>query len=163
MRALVTVRPFEKSDLPGILRIEKESFDRYAWPRDVFVEYARLVPDLFLVARVAGRIAGYSIACLSRHGAEIASLAVHPRHRKGGVATALLKAAVRKVRRSGAQAVRLMVRSQNQEALALYRKLGFVHTGTVPDYYEDGCSGWRMRIALDRKHHPSNPPGTPGP
>ena len=127
------------------------------------MEYARAVPDLFLVARVVGRVAGCSIAYLARHGTEIASLAVRPRYRQEGVATALLKTTIRKVRRSGAQAVWLMVRRENEEAIRLYRKLGFVRTGTVPDYYEDGAPGWRMRIALRSNDPPSNPRQTPTP
>ena len=145
---IVTVRVFEKSDLPGILRMERESFDRDAWPREVFLEYAAAVPDLFLVARVEGRTAGYSIACLTRHGAEVASLAVRPRYRQRGVATALLNATIRKLRRSGAAAVWLMVRPRNEAAIRLYRKLGFVRIGTVPDYYDDRSSGWRMKMRL---------------
>jgi [ribosomal protein S18]-alanine N-acetyltransferase len=148
VKQTVTVRSFEKNDLPSILRIELESFDRDAWSRGVFLEYACAAPDLFLVARVAGRIVGYSIACLARHGAEIASLAVRPGYRREGVATVLLKTTIRKVRRSGAQAVWLMVRRQNEEAIRLYRKLGFVRAGTVPNYYDDNSSGWRMRVSL---------------
>jgi [ribosomal protein S18]-alanine N-acetyltransferase len=144
---IVTVRVFEKSDLPGILRIERESFDRDAWPRELFLEYAAAVPDLFLVARVGGRIAGYSIGCLTRHGGEIASLGVRPVHRQRGVATALLRAMLRKLRRMGAQAVWLTVRRRNEAAIHLYRKLGFMRTSTVPNYYKNS-SGWRMKMEL---------------
>jgi ribosomal-protein-alanine N-acetyltransferase len=145
---IVTIRLFKTRDLPGILRMEGESFDRDAWSREVFLDYAAAVPDLFLVARVEARIAGYSIACLTRHGAEIASLAVRPRYRERGVATALLKATIRKLRRSGAAAVWLMVRPDNEAAIRLYRKLGFVRAGAVSDYYEDRSPGWRMRLRL---------------
>src|SRR5712691_10841372 len=37
------------------------------------------------------------------------------------------------------------------------KKLGFVHTGTVPNYYDDDASGWRMGIGLGDKRHPSSP------
>ena len=53
MKQTVTVRSFEKDDLPSILRIEQETFDRDVWSREVFLEYACATPDLFLVARVA--------------------------------------------------------------------------------------------------------------
>jgi ribosomal-protein-alanine N-acetyltransferase len=148
VKQTVTIRSFQKGDLPGILRMELESFGRDAWPRELFLEYAAAVPDLFLVARAGGTIAGYSIACQSRHGAEIASLAVRSPYRRRGVATALLRATFRKLRRSGAKAVWLMVRRRNEEAIRLYRKLGFVRTGTVPNYYDDHSSGWRMRMGL---------------
>jgi ribosomal-protein-alanine N-acetyltransferase len=151
---------FEKRDLHGILRIECESFDRDAWSREVFLEYGRATPDLFLVARADGRIAGYSIACMTRHGGEIASLAVRPTYREKGIATALLRATFRKLRRNGAKAVWLMVRRQNEPAIRLYRKLGFVHTGTIANYYDDQSPGWRMRmgLGLDGNLNPSARP-----
>jgi [ribosomal protein S18]-alanine N-acetyltransferase len=145
---IVTVRVFEKSDLPGILRIERESFSEEAWPRELLLDYAAAVPDLFLVARVGGRIAGYGIGCMTRHGAEIASLGVRPVHRQRGVATALLHAVLRKLRRKGANAVWLTVRRRNEAAIHLYRKFGFVRTATVPDHYKDHSSGWRMKMGL---------------
>ena len=151
----IIIRKFEARDLPGILRMERESFERDAWSRATFLEYAAAVPEFFLVATVPGRfgrenIAGYSIASLTRHGAEIDSLAVRPRYRQEGVAAALLNAIFRKLRRRGAQAVLLMVRRENEPAIRLYRKLGFERTATVPDYYENGASraGWRMRKDL---------------
>ena len=42
----------------------------------------------------------------------------------------------------------LMVRRKNEAAIRLYRKLGFVRTATVPNYYEDQSTGWRMRLGL---------------
>ena len=143
---IVTVRAFQKSDLPGILRIERESFNEEAWPRELLLDYAAAVPDLFLVARVGGKIAGYSIGCMTRHGAEIASLGVLPRYRQRGVATALLRTNLRKLRRTGAKAVWLTVRRGNEAAIHLYRKFGFVRTATVPDHYKDHSSGWRMKM-----------------
>jgi ribosomal-protein-alanine N-acetyltransferase len=131
--------------------MERESFERDAWPREVFLDYAAAAPKFFLVAKVCsdpgGKLAGYSIAMLTRHGAEIASLAVRPLYRQRGIATALLKATLPKLRRHGVKAVWLMVRPLNQEAIQLYRKFGFARTGTVPNYYED-CSGWRMKMDL---------------
>jgi ribosomal-protein-alanine N-acetyltransferase len=156
----IIIRRFEERDLPSILRLERESFEHDAWSSKTFLEYAAAVPEFFLVALVVvssvasgirgERLAGYSIASFTRHGAEIDSLGVRPRYRQEGVAAALLNATFRKLRRRGAQAVWLMVRRENEAAIRLYRKLGFVRTATVPDYYENGASraGWRMRKDL---------------
>ena len=147
----IMIRRFEARDLPGILRLERESFEHDAWARATFLEYAAAVPEFFLVAGVAAgirgerlagyRIAGYSLASLTRHGAEIDSLAVRPRYRQEGVATALLTATFRKLRRRGVEAVSLMVRRENESAIRLYRKLGFVRTATVQNYYDKGALG----------------------
>lgn len=130
------------------MRIERASFGREAWPRDLFLQYAAAVPQLFLVARISGRIAAYSIATLTRHGAEIESLAVLPRYRKLGIAIALLKATIRKLRRAGVRRISLMVRRKNAAAIHLYHSLGFVRVSTIADYYPGGAPAWRMRLSL---------------
>jgi [ribosomal protein S18]-alanine N-acetyltransferase len=142
------IRRFEKADLPGILRIERASFGRDAWPREAFLEYASAAPEWFLVARVTGRIAGYGIATLTRHGAELDSLAVLPRYRRQGIAAALLKVTMRKARRAGARVISLMVRRKNHVAIKFYRSLGFVRVATVANYYGAGRAGWRMRMPI---------------
>ncbi len=142
------IRAFRDEDLAGVLRIERASFGRDAWSREAFVYYAEAAPHLFLVARVSGRIAGYSVATLTRYGAEIDSLAVLPRYRKLGLATALMKATIRKLRRAGVRKISLMVRRSNAAAIRLYRSLGFVRTATVPNYYPGGATAWRMRLTL---------------
>lgn len=140
------VRAFAAADLPAILRMERACFGRDAFPRELFEQYAAAVPRLFLVARVAGRIAGYSIATLTRHGGEIESLAVFPRHRRRGVATALVKEMLRRLRRSGVRRVYLMVRRSNEAAIRLYRGYGFQRVATIANYYPGGVTAWRMRL-----------------
>ncbi len=142
------IRLFQQRDLPSILRVENESFGCDAWPSEIFQEYARLWPKLFLVATVDLRITGYSIACLTRGTAELASIAVSSKHRGHGVGSALLAATIHKVQRLGASAIWLMVRPTNQSAVTLYQHRGFVRTSTVSRYYEDGSAGWRMRRPL---------------
>lgn len=143
-----TIRLFEARDLPRILRIENSSFGKDAWPAELFQEYALASPKLFLVAAVGRRLAGYSIACIQRRTAELASIAVLPEYRGRGMATQLLKTTLRKVRRLGATNMWLMVRPDNETAIRLYRTLGFVRTASVRGYYEDGSSGSRMRVRL---------------
>ena len=73
-------------------------------------------------------------------------MAVLPQFRRGGIATTLLRTAIQKARRAGAKAVWLMVRRQNEEAIRLYRSLGFVRVRTVPNYYDDHSPGWQMSL-----------------
>ncbi len=144
----IKIRLFEARDLSRILRIENSAFGTDAWPAELFQEYARICPKLFLVATVGRTIAGYSIACVQRHAAELASIAVLPAYREHGVATSLLKATLRKVRQQGATTMWLMVRSDNKAGISLYRRFGFVRTSSVNRYYEDGSTGWRMWVKL---------------
>lgn len=142
------IRRFQIRDLPGVLNIEKQSFGVDAWPADLFREYARECPRLFFVARVGRVVAGYSITCIARNTADIASIAVLPEFRGRRIASKLLTRSIAKVRRQGVRAVTLMVRRDNRGAIDLYRKLGFLRTHTVHGYYADGAVAWRMRLGV---------------
>ncbi len=134
--------------LAGVVRVEKAAFGADAWPAELFEEYAAICPDLFLIARVGLRIAGYSITCVGRGSGELVSVAVSRRYRGRGIATALLRHTIRKLKRAGVEDLRLTVRTENHDAIRLYRAMGFVRTRTVRGHYEDGGDGWRMRLGI---------------
>lgn len=140
------IRRFRIRDLRQIVKIEQESFGVDAWPRAAFIEYAETCPRLFLVAISGRSIAGYSISAVDGTRAELLSIAVSNQYRRQGIARSLLTSTLRKVKRLGATMVWLMVRSDNHDAIELYRRFGFIRRRTVRDYYEDGANRWLMEL-----------------
>ena len=138
---MIDIRCFERRNLERVVEIERDSFGKDAWPPELFVEYGRESPELFLIARVGRMIAGYSVTRTSWRGAELESIAVDPRYRGRGVAQALLDATVARL---GAVPLRLMVGTTNASALRFYRQYGFVRTRLVKRYYGPGRDAWRM-------------------
>ena len=140
--------PFRRRHLARILEIERASFGAEAWPREYFLEMYADCPELFLVGKASGRIAGYMITCVDgpagKRAAEIASLAVDPVYRRRGVAQALLSYSLNSLDRSGIQRTVLMVRTGNAAGLALYRSFGFRRVRRARGYYEDGGDAFRM-------------------
>ncbi len=122
----VEVRRFARRDLQRVLAIERASFGKDAWPPELFLEYWRASPELFLIAKHRRRIAGYSITRTDWRGAELESIAVHPRLRGRGVAQALIEATLLSLRSAGVRALRLMAGTSNEPALRFYRRLGFI-------------------------------------
>ncbi len=143
MASSIDVRPFERRHLKRIVAIERGSFGKDAWPAELFLEYWRRSPELFLTARQGRRIAGYSIAQTNWRGAELESIAVDPRFRGRGVAQALLDATIARLQ---AGTLRLMVSTTNAPALRFYRQYGFVRMRLVKRYYGAGRDAWRMRL-----------------
>ncbi len=92
---------------------------------------AREIPGAPLYGFVweeAGRIVGnVSLIPLRAQPKQylIVNVAVHPAHRRQGIAAALMEAALRHARQQGARAVWLQVETWNHGAIALYRRLGF--------------------------------------
>ena len=142
----MSIRRARSEDLRSILRIEKISFVRDAWDRELFLDYlAHPDSSLFLAATVDRAVVGYVIAFQGETRAEVDSIAVAPAKRGRGVAIALLKRVIGLLRQRGLRTVSLNVRLENKTAIRLYRKLGFQRARRVNGYYEDGASAWRMR------------------
>ena len=83
----------------------------------------------------------------SREGsrrAHLISVAVDPRRRGGGVASALMDSTLRRLRRRRVKRFSLMVKVTNRGALALYRKYGFLQLRIARKYYSDGKDAWLM-------------------
>lgn len=93
-------------------------------------------PDGFVLARVAA------------DEAEILTLAVVPGQRRRGLASSLLRAALAQATAAGAIAMLLEVAVDNQAALALYARLGFVEVGRRRNYYRTGVDALVLRCAL---------------
>jgi ribosomal-protein-alanine N-acetyltransferase len=148
MPGSVEVRRFKRRDLERVLAIEQASFGKDAWTAELFLEYWRACPELFLIAqarkRSAGhRIAGYSITRTNWRGAELESIAVDPPYRGRGVAQALLHATISHL---GGGSMRLMVSTANEPALRFYERFGFTRVRRVARYYGAGRDAWRMRL-----------------
>jgi len=148
LKPAIQIVPFRPRHLPRVLRIERASFGRDAWPIGEFLDYYRECGAWFVVAKLSGRIAGYGITCLEQRGAEIASIAVHPDYRRRGVAAALMHHMLDAVASAGLRRVELMVRCDNPAGQQLYRSLGFRRVRRVRGYYDDGTEGILMAKSL---------------
>jgi len=143
----LTVRKLRRRDLDRVLEIERASFGPEAWDRNLFAEFLAS-RDLFLGAWRGGRLCGYLLASARGARAELMSIAVDPPARKRGAASALIRAALRQVRRGRAGRFSLMVKTSNREAQGCYAKFGFRRIRRVRAYYEDGSDGLLMSLTL---------------
>jgi len=144
----ITISPFQARDLDRILEIERGSFGHDAWDRDLFLEYFRRCPDLFLVARSGRRIRGYIITCTTTKEAELVSIAVDPRDRLRGLGRALLDETLVQLRSRRLSTWWLMVATSNDAAIHFYENYGFVRKRRTKRYYGAGRDAWRMKFSI---------------
>lgn len=89
-----------------------------------------------------GGVLGYVVAEVTpNHGrafGHVKDLAVHPEHRRRGIASTLLERALVTMAGQGATSVKLEVRAGNEAARRLYRSFGFSRMRHRPAYYDDG-------------------------
>jgi ribosomal-protein-alanine N-acetyltransferase len=142
------IRRFRLADLDRLLEIERAAFPKAAYPRDLFLELFEDCSKLFFVAMRGRSIAGYTVTCVRLPRAEMISIAVDPKHRRQGIAEAMMKRTLARLRQAGAVKLNLMVRARNRGAIALYRGFGFRRSGKVARYYENGEDGVRMSLLL---------------
>jgi ribosomal-protein-alanine acetyltransferase len=144
MKTRVLIRPFRMEEMGRILEIERASFGRDAYDRNLFAAYARHAKTIFLVAKRGRGIDGYAIAQWGQARAELASIAVDPGARGRGIATSLLRSTIRRLKLRGTRRLTLMVKVTNRAARTFYEGQGFTRVRVVRGYYEDGRDGVLM-------------------
>ena len=131
------VEPMRPEDLDEVLSIEAGSLSM-SWSRGAFLyEIQQNRVARCRVVREAGDIVGY--LCVWEIGDEIhiTNVAVHPKHRRQGIARTLLGGVLTEARARDLRLIVLEVRPSNREAIGLYESFGFRVTGRRRGYYYD--------------------------
>jgi len=134
----ITLRPMLPEDLPAVLEIEESSFSRPWSARHFLDEIGSPFGYPTVAVSADGTLAGYF--CLKQvvDEAEILDVAVKGALRGAGIGRLLVESALADSRERGAAVVSLEVRVGNQEAIALYSRLGFREIGRRKGYYDNG-------------------------
>ena len=151
------MRRFTPADLEAVISINRvclpENYAAY-----FFIDTFNTLPDTFLVAESQGRVVGY-IMCRLEHGfsdlkrlrfakkGHIISVAVMPDYRNAGMGCSLVEQALSALSALQADECYLEVRTTNDPAVNLYKKMGFQITRTIPRYYFDGGDAYVMTKA----------------
>lgn len=91
----------------------------------------------WLVALEEDTLIGYVGSQTVIDESDMMNLAVHPDHRRQGVAEKLVKALENALKDRGSKALTLEVRASNAPAIALYEKIGFQQVGLRKNYYRN--------------------------
>ena len=133
----LTIEAMSLDDLDDVLVIERASFQT-PWSRGAFrYELTQNRVARCLVARRGARLVGYLCLWEIGHEIHVTNLAVHPAHRRQGLARALLGPLLEDGRGRGITLAFLEVRPGNAEAIGLYEGLGFRVIGRRKGYYFD--------------------------
>ncbi len=116
-----TLRPFEPRDVD--FAVEQCIREGWTVSPSWFRLYLEHDPAGCLVAEAEGRVAGMvTTACYAESG-WVGNLIVSPEHRRGGLGTRLMRAALELLERRGISTVRL---EADPPGMGIYRRLGFV-------------------------------------
>jgi [ribosomal protein S18]-alanine N-acetyltransferase len=143
---LVEIRVLQLEDLDAIERIEQRAYPT-PWSRSMFASELAKPTSICLGAFEGNRLVGYMINARYVDAWHVMNVAVDPRHRQRGIATALIERLFEITGEDERRGFTLEVRVSNADAIRLYRKLGFEARGVRRGYYtdnrEDALIMWR--------------------
>jgi ribosomal-protein-alanine N-acetyltransferase len=138
-------------DLNTLRQLEKICFPKDAWPLLDLVGVLSMPNVLRLKAVIDGQMVGF-IACDIRRAenvAWIATVGVLPEQRGQGIGQSLL---LEIEARLNVSAIRLCVRISNQDAIRLYRRLGYYQKAVWSRYYADREDA----VVMEKMTQPAN-------
>lgn len=94
------------------------------------------------------RIAGFIVSVSRNVHGHIVTIDVLETYRRGGVGSALLGCAERKMAQRGIKEVWLETATNNEPAIAFWKKRGYRSHGRLPGYYPDGLDAFAMSKTL---------------
>ena len=102
------------------------------------------------MARSENQLAGYAIAFTRRNSKvwRLYSIAVSLNFRGFGVGNLLINHVLDTAKKQGAEAMSLEVKSDNKTAIHWYQNCGFETIDILPNYYDDGSDGFKMRFTF---------------
>ena len=137
----VTVRRMTVRDISAALSILEESPEAAIWSRASLLESASKATAW--AAEMEGRVVGILLGRVAADEFEILNLAVGRMHRRRGVASKLVSAALGYAGTAGAQQAYLEVRASNEVAIALYAKTGIPRLRAPPKLLSRSRGGRR--------------------
>jgi ribosomal protein S18 acetylase RimI-like enzyme len=122
------IRAYRESDKEGVIRLWDLVFPGgAAWNNSEEVISAKLSvqPELFFVAVLDDRVIGTLVAGFDGVRGWVHRLAVSPDHRRGGLASMLMRRAESSLKDLGCPKLNLQVRVSNLDVLKFYESLGY--------------------------------------
>lgn len=153
------IREASEEDILTVMNINRICLpENYSYT--FFHSILKAYPKTFLVAEVDSKIAGYIMCRVERilsklerfrikKAGHIISIAVLPEYRRRGIASTLIKKAMETLKKEyGCDEIFLEVRVTNNQAISLYKKLGFNEIDVLKRYYIDGEDAYVMARKL---------------
>ena len=142
----IEIRSLALSNLGAIERIEQRAYPT-PWSRSMFASELAKPTSICLGAFEGDQLVGYIINSRYVDAWHVMNVAVDPDHQRRGIATALIERLIELTQDDERRGYTLEVRVSNDDAIRLYRKLGFEPRGIRRGYYtdnrEDALIMWR--------------------
>ena len=133
---MIEIVKMEADHVPQVAQLEKLCFSD-PWSEKSVASELENKWALWLVALEGNAVVGYIGSQTAVDETDVMNVAVHPDHRRKGIAEALIGKLVSELKARGSHALMLEVRDSNVPAISLYEKLGFLQVGLRKNYYRN--------------------------
>ena len=125
-----------KDHVSQIAQLEAQCFSD-PWSEKSIASELENPLSLWLVAEENGRVCGYVGSQTVLDESDMMNVAVDPGFRRRGIARALIETLIAELSKMGSRCLRLEVRVSNENARALYTRMGFQQLGLRKNYYHN--------------------------
>ncbi len=132
----LTIQPLTQKDAPLAAEIERLSLGQEAWSTQGILDTVARNGH-YLSAYIGDHFVGHGGFTAVVNEGYITNIAVHPDHRRKGVAFTLTRKLVEKAKELGLSFLTLEVRESNLAAIKLYEKSGFQTVGQRKAFYNN--------------------------
>ena len=133
---MIEIVKMNEGHVAPIAQLEKLCFSD-PWSENSIASELNSRLSYWLVAVENGEVLGYIGSQSVLGESDMMNVAVHPDHRRRGIAEALVTALSKDLKARDNVCLTLEVRASNAPAIALYEKLGFAQIGLRKNYYRN--------------------------
>ncbi|MGA8409207.1 MAG: N-acetyltransferase [Candidatus Acidiferrales bacterium] len=145
----ITLRNNTPEDFDTLHEIDQLCYeDEVAYSKRELRAYLRFRGSECVVAEADGAIAGFCISARQGERGYIVTIDVLPQFRRAHVGTALLEEIERRLAVNGVREVALETATDNESAVAFWKKHGYRSRGIREGYYPNGRDAFSMVKAL---------------
>jgi len=139
------IRQMRREDIGQVYRIICSCLDEYYVPETLNFFIMQWSKGQLVACDTVGKIHGFLCSAMLDNGkCTISLFAVDPMNQNMGIGNDLLNEFRKTAMMHGLNAIQLEVRECNSKAIRFYEKRGFLKTGFLEHFYNDGGNAFRM-------------------
>lgn len=142
------IRKARQDESSKLAALERKLFSEVDYLISYGSFYYHTKNNLLYLVEIEEKLVAYILVLVKRKKANIFSLGILPAFRGQGISKRLLDKTLKELCTFGFKHITLEVRTDNPNAIALYKKFGFTITEEIPYFYLDGCDAYMMELTL---------------
>lgn len=140
-----TLRDYKDEDFDTLIEIDQACYEPgVAYSKRDMRAYLQFPGAECILAESSGEIAGFCISARQRARGYIVTIDVLEKYRKLGAGSALLREMERRLAANGVREVGLETATDNESAIAFWKKHGYRTRGVEKGYYPGGRDAFAM-------------------